>query len=279
MLHTRPAGPRATREPLQFGAEIYGHAGAEADLEVLSLALDCLRAARVSGLRVDLGHAGVVKALLGDVVLDESTWAALHQALATKDQAALQAALAPAQVPAAVLADLCALTGLYGGLDVLDLAKKAIQRAPFLEGVLSNLKFLASHLDTDVVVSVDLGDLRGYTYYSGARFAIYADGAPDALVRGGRYDEVGAVFGRRRPAVGFSLDVRELAAAAPRQPLRAAVRAPWGEQAALRQAIAGLRARGETVVCVLPGHEHQVDEFDCDRELIEVAGQWVLQAL
>jgi ATP phosphoribosyltransferase regulatory subunit len=111
------------------------------------------------------------------------------------------------------------------------------------------------------------------------RFAVYAQGASDALLRGGRYDEVGAVFGRKRPAVGFSLDIKTLVQVVAPRPLRAAIRAPWGEAPALRQAIAVLRAKGETVVCVLPGHENEVDEFQCDRELIEVAGQWVLSAV
>jgi len=99
------------------------------------------------------------------------------------------------------------------------------------------------------------------------------------LARGGRYDEVGSVFGRKRPAVGFSLDVKELATAAQLRPLRAAVRAPWGEDAQLRAAIAALRQQGETVVCVLPGHESEVDEFQCDRELKQLGGQWSVTAI
>ncbi|NBS47414.1 MAG: ATP phosphoribosyltransferase regulatory subunit, partial [Betaproteobacteria bacterium] len=130
-----------------------------------------------------------------------------------------------------------------------------------------------------VRVTVDLADLRGYAYYSGARFAIYAQGISDALVRGGRYDEVGAVFGRNRPAAGFSLDVKELVAAVPRRALRAAIRAPWDADAALRAAVSALRARGETVVQVLPGHESEIDEFDCDRELVLQSGRWVVMAL
>jgi ATP phosphoribosyltransferase regulatory subunit len=111
------------------------------------------------------------------------------------------------------------------------------------------------------------------------RFGIYTDGASDALVRGGRYDEVGAVFGRNRPAVGFSLDVRELVGVLPARPLRAAIRAPWSDGAGLGKTIAELRSRGETVVCVLPGHESEIDEFHCDRELVERNGRWTVQAI
>jgi ATP phosphoribosyltransferase regulatory subunit len=99
------------------------------------------------------------------------------------------------------------------------------------------------------------------------------------VVRGGRYDEVGAVFGRNRPAVGFSLDLKALVGWARPLPPRAAVRAPWGEDAALRAAIRRLRAQGDTVLCILPGHEHEAQEFECDRELVATGGQWVVRAL
>jgi ATP phosphoribosyltransferase regulatory subunit len=132
-------------------------------------------------------------------------------------------------------------------------------------------------LHDDVALSFDLADLRGYAYYSGIRFAIYGQG--EELARGGRYDEVGAVFGRKRPAAGFSLDLKELVSVLPARAPRAAIRAPWSEDPALRQAIARLRHEGHTVVCVLPGHEHEVHEFDCDRELVRAAGHWVVQAL
>jgi ATP phosphoribosyltransferase regulatory subunit len=130
-----------------------------------------------------------------------------------------------------------------------------------------------------VNLTFDLADLRGYAYYSGVRFAIFVPGASDALVRGGRYDEVGAVFGRKRPAVGFSLDLKELVGVVPERALKAAIRAPWGTAQGLREAIATLRAHGETVVCVLPGHDNEVDEFNCDRELMEVSGQWLVHAI
>jgi ATP phosphoribosyltransferase regulatory subunit len=98
-------------------------------------------------------------------------------------------------------------------------------------------------------------------------------------VRGGRYDEVGAVFGRKRPAVGFSLDLKDLSGNAPARPLRPAICAPWGEQAALRAAVRRLREQGETVVCILPGHEHEGDEFACDRELVAEGDRWVVRPL
>ena len=111
------------------------------------------------------------------------------------------------------------------------------------------------------------------------RFAIYAQGVTDALVRGGRYDEVGAAFGRSRPAVGFSLDIKQLVSVVQPRPLKAAIRAPWVDREDMRQVIQRLRQTGETVVCALPGHDDEIDEFDCDRELAEVNGQWVVRSI
>ena len=276
VLHTRPDRPFATREPLQFGAEIYGHAGLEADLEVLHLALDSLKAVSLHNFSVDLSDARIVPALLEGVALSNDARDALHSALAAKDTSGLSTLTQ--SLPAQVREALLALVHMYGDVQVLAQAEQAFAAWPKVVQALSALRHIAADLG-DVHTTFDLADLRGYAYYSGVRFAIYVKGASDALVRGGRYDEVGAVFGRKRPAVGFSLDLKELVSVVPERALKAAIRAPWGTAQGLREAIATLRANGETVVCVLPGHESEVDEFNCDRELIEVAGQWVIQAI
>jgi ATP phosphoribosyltransferase regulatory subunit len=280
VLHTRPDRPHATREPLQFGAEIYGHAGLEADTEILLLALDCLQAAGIGqGLIVDLADARIIRALFAGVPVEASVLARVHAALVAKDASELHALTR--DFPASSRDGLRALVQLYGDESVLDEAAKALKGTPAVSTALAGLKQLAASLQGDSTrqISFDLADLRGYAYYSGMRFGIYVPGAADALVRGGRYDEVGAVFGRNRPAVGFSLDVRELVGVLPARPLRAAIRAPWSDAAGLRQAIAGLRKAGETVVCVLPGHGSEIDEFHCDRELVEQAGQWQVRAI
>jgi ATP phosphoribosyltransferase regulatory subunit len=276
VLHTRPDRPHATREPLQFGAEIYGHAGLEADLEALKLALDCLRASSVENLTVDMADARIVRSLLEGVSLTPQALAALHAALAAKDASALRQITQ--DFPAAARDGLLALPSLYGDASVLARAQQVLPDSPRMREALEQLRWLGSQVE-GAQVSYDLADLRGYAYYSGARFAIYTPGASDALVRGGRYDEVGAVFGRNRPAVGFSLDLKELVGVAARRPLKAAIRAPWGESASLRAAIAALRQRGETVVCVLPGHDSELDEFECDRELVNAGGTWAVKSL
>jgi ATP phosphoribosyltransferase regulatory subunit len=280
VLHTRPAGLSATREPLQFGAEIFGHAGLEADLEAAELALDCLQAARAEPLVIDLADARVLRGVLAGVPMDAAQLQDVVQALSEKDAAAL--AELTRSAPAEARDGLRALLRLYGGDEVIEAARRELPQRPLITQALDQLQWLASHLRAaypNLRIGFDLSDMSGYAYYSGARFAVYGAGSSDALARGGRYDEVGAVFGRNRPAVGFSLDLKALAEVGSPPPLPAAIRAPWGEDPALRAAVRQLRERGETVLAMLPGHELETQAFDCDRELVQVAGQWVLRAL
>ncbi len=280
VLHTRPQSPHSTREPLQLGAEIYGHAGLEADLEVQDLALDGLRAAGLAGLVLDLADARIVRGVLAGVAVGAAALGQVIAAMAAKDVAALSAL--SLDFPVEVRSGLLALPTLYGDLAVLDEARRRLPACALVSAALDDLAGLARHAaiaHPGVRVGFDLADMGGYAYYSGARFAVYAPGASDAVLRGGRYDEVGAVFGRNRPAVGFSTDLKLLAACVPPASRPTAVRAPWSEDPTLRQAIRRLREHGETVVCILPGHEHEGEEFDCDRQLLAVDGQWVLRAI
>lgn len=280
VLHTRPSGMHATREPLQFGAEIYGHAGLEADLEIQDLLLDCLDAAGRADVLLDLADARIVRAVLDEAPMSLRHRDDIYGALAAKDRAGVATFSKGFAEP--VRRGLQNLLALYGGAEVVDAARRLLPSAPAIDAALNDLQWLARHAQSahpQVGVGFDLADLGGYAYYSGARFAVYARGCSDALARGGRYDEVGAVFGRSRPAVGFSLDLKELAMLAPGNGLRAAIRAPWNEDPSLRAAIRTLRSGGETVVCIMPGHEHEGQEFACDRELVTSAGSWIVRVL
>lgn len=294
VVHTRPSGPWATREPLQFGAELYGHAGLEADLEILELALDGLRSTGVRDLVLDLGDARVASALMDAAGVRPDERPDVAAALAAKDSAQLRA-LSTARCGGSDAADvqqarawaaLQALPGLYGSAATLEQAASLLPATPSVTRALADLQWMIRHVrhtHPDVRLGVDLADLGGQDYYSGIRFSLMSAGATQRLVSGGRYDHIGRVFGRERPAVGFSLDLKMLAQALSRsdgaQVPRLAIRAPWSEDEALRAAVRSLRSQGETVVCILPGHEHEAQEFACDRELTCVAGQWVLQAL
>ncbi len=275
VLHTRPEGPFASREPLQWGAELYGHGGLEADLEVLDLALQGLTQSGLSDCVIDLGDARIVPSLLAGQDLSEAHQDALMVALAAKDTAALQSL--SAHLDPALRQALMHLISAYGGPEVLAHSRQALAQWPGALRAIDELQWLAQHLARPV--QFDLADARGYAYYSGIRFAIYTTQVHEALVRGGRYDEVGAVFGRRRAAVGFSLDLKALAACVPPASHHPAIRAPWADHALWRAAIARLRQRGETVICVLPGHENETDEFACDRELVLEGGQWIVRPL
>ncbi len=280
VLHTQPDRPHATREPLQLGAEIFGHAGLEADLEVLQLALDCLQVSQMGEVLVDLADARIVSSLLDGLHLTEAMRGDVYAALAAKNSSVLEDLTR--KFPLEIQSGLMSLIGLYGDASVLSLAMQKLPSKPQIRLALEQLKWLSEQLP-QVTFKFDLADARGYAYYSGLRFAIYAKGASDAVVRGGRYDGVGAVFGheigRDRPAVGFSLDLKQWVGVVPQLSLKAAIRAPWGTTTAFRAAIAKLRHQGETVVCILPGHDSEIDEFQCDRELVEVAGQWVVKAI
>lgn len=280
VLHTRPTGLAATREPLQFGAEIFGHAGLEADLEAAELALDCLHAAEVGALHIDLADARVLRGVLADVPLDGAALQDLVQGLTEKDASAIEQL--GSGVGEETRRSLRALLRLYGGDEVLAAAGTELPPRPLVRDALDQLAWLAQHLKRaypQLRIGFDLADMSGYAYYSGARFSIYGAGASDALSRGGRYDEVGAVFGRNRPAVGFSLDLKSLAELAKPDAAPAAIRAPWGEDAELRAAVRRLRESGETVVAVLPGHETEAESYACDRELVAAHGRWVVRVL
>ena len=171
---------------------------------------------------------------------------------------------------------------LYGGVEVIEVARRELPHRPLVQAALDDLRWLAQRIEEahpEVSVGFDLADIGGNGYYSGVRFAAFVTGSPDALARGGRYDEVGAAFGRNRAAVGFSFDLKTLATIAPAKALHAAIRAPWAEDAALRAAVRSLREQGETVARVLPGHEDEAQEFACDRELVLANGTWVVRAL
>lgn len=280
VLHTRPAAPHATREPLQFGAETFGHAGLEADLEILELALDAVARTGLTGLMIDLADARVVRGVMAGLPIDSIAMAEVVEALSAKDAARVD--VLSKSFPAESRRSLTRLTSLYGGAEILDVARRELPARPLIRAALDDLQWLAEQLrqsHPEVEIGFDLADLSGYAYYSGSRFALYASGASDAILRGGRYDEVGAIFGRNRPAVGFSMDLKAVAALTAPSPPRKAIRAAWSADAGLRSAIRRLREQGETVVCLLPGHEHEAQEYRCDRELVAAAGDWIVRKI
>jgi ATP phosphoribosyltransferase regulatory subunit len=275
VLRTKPAG-MGGREPLQIGAELFGHAGIEADLEIQALLLAALQAAGVPDLRLSLGHAGLFRALAEGAGLADDQSAALFAALRDKDVPevdALTEGLAPPWRDA-----FRALPNLYGGQEALAAARAALPDLPAIRHALDDLARLLA-AGRDASLAVDLADLRGDGYHNGVMFAAYAGGQSRAVALGGRYDGAGAVFGRSRAATGFSLDLRQILDCLPDSGPRGGILAPRSDDGALTAAVADLRQAGERVVTELPGHEGHRAELGCDRILVRQGQNWVPQRL
>ena len=271
VLHTLPASLTATREPLQIGAELYGHGGLEADVEVIRLLARALSLAGVTASRIDLGHVGVFRALAAHAGVDAELEQELFAALQTKDLPGLRELVAGVAEP--VRSALLALPECYGDARALERAARLLPQEAEIGQALDDLRRLAEALG-ELPISFDLADLRGYHYHSGVVFAAYCAAHPGAIALGGRYDKVGKAFGRGRPATGFTMDLRDLAQLGETPVRPGAILAPWGEEADLRAAIEALRARGEVVVEALPGHEGSWAETGCDRRLVKQGGRW-----
>jgi len=210
VLHTRPLAPGATREPIQIGAEMYGAAGVDADIEMLELLCQALALAGVRKARIDIGHVAVFRAIAQQAEIGAEAEAALFEALQRKDTPEI--GNLSRSLNAKTRDALLLLPNLYGGAEVLDEAEKKLPKMEEVKRALATLRKLAKACKFPA--SFDLAELRGYHYHSGVVFDAYCDGVAGAVARGGRYDEVGKAFGRARPATGFSIDLRSLAGSA-----------------------------------------------------------------
>jgi len=277
VLHAKPAGLLSSRELLQIGAEIFGYSGIEADIEIIRLALEATRIAGLKSVRLDICHSGLVRALI------ESDPAALLRAdeistyLKDKDLPGLKSlSRGPGALTERTVDALSQLPLLYGGISQIAKAREVLPQIPAVIEALHTGESLLIELD-DVSVGVDLSDVGAYGYHSGVIFSVYADGWHDALVQGGRYDGVSLAFGRARPATGFSLDLRKLAAGLSPAQAKRAISAPASSDPELRDLMHQLRQSGEIVVQVFAGEVATHDEFVFDRELINRDGKWVVE--
>jgi ATP phosphoribosyltransferase regulatory subunit len=276
VVHTLPTAFNGTREPLQIGLELYGHAGLEADIEVLRLLALSLESGGLAASRIDLSHVRVFRALAQAAHLSAEAEQELFAALQGKDLPTVRELVADVAEP--VRSGLLALPELYGDRSVLDKAARVLPADPAIAAALAELERLAEAC-ADLPLSFDLADLRGYHYHSGVMFAAYAAGSATAIALGGRYDEVGKVYGRARPATGFSMDLREFARLSPERLAKAAILVPWPEDDGLHAEAARLRASGERVVLALPGHDGSWREAGCDRILVRRNGAWCIEPL
>ena len=281
VLHTLPASQAASREPIQLGAELYGYAGIEADIEAIRLLATALAAAGTPASRIDIGHVGVFRAIAAAANLEPSLEATILQLLRVKDVPSLRDCCATLGEP--YRSALLRLPELYGNGELLTSAARQLPALPEIASALETMRQLQAALP-DLPLSFDLADLRGYHYHNGVVFAAYYPGFPSAVALGGRYDGVGKDFGRSRPATGFSMDLREIARlTSPGVEIGAILAPPTSGLAATARAtllarVEALRAEGEVVVQLLPG-ESLCEGPRCDRRLVECAGQWIIQDL
>ncbi|MCU7918216.1 MAG: ATP phosphoribosyltransferase regulatory subunit [Candidatus Thiodiazotropha sp. (ex Epidulcina cf. delphinae)] len=282
VLHTRSDGFAGTRIPLQIGAELYGHSGVESDIEILRLMMETLDKTGVRDVYLDLGHVGIYKGLAAQAGLDKQQETELFDALQRKALPEIETLLDSFSIAprhAAMLARL----GELNGDDALTQARRVLKEAsPTVIQALDYLQEMADRIAEwlpEVPVHFDLAELRGYHFHTGVVFAAFVPGSGKEIARGGRYDAIGGVFGRGRPATGFSSDLKTLIRIA--QPSLpggepGSVFAPWSEDPRLQTEIARLRSEGRRVVCALPGQYGDAAEMGCDERLVLEADQWRL---
>jgi ATP phosphoribosyltransferase regulatory subunit len=279
VLHTRPGGFAGSRSLLQVGAELFGHAGIESDVEVLSLMVETLKQAGIENLYLDLGHVGIYRGLVEQAGLDSEQEAILFDALQRKAKPEITELLNEWSLPKAVAGMLTRLIDLNGDGSVLSEAGSVLKKASKpVQAALENLQQIAALLQQrlpDLKLNYDLAELRGYHYHTGAVFAAYVPGRGQAIAQGGRYDGIGRAFGLSRPATGFSTDLRILAVLSQQSDdICAGILAPANGDADLQSAVQQLRAAGERVIFELSGQQGDAAALGCDRQLVKNTQGW-----
>ena len=281
VFHTRPASLGASRSPIQLGAELYGYSRIESDLEVITLMLETLSAVDIQSISLDLGHVRIFRALSAIAGLGRKQEQELFEALQRKSGSDIEQCLSSWAVEPPVANMLKALVSLSGGIEVLEQAKILLAQAPKeVIQALEELNVLATEVSAlypQVGLYFDLGELRGYNYHTGVVFAAYLPGQGQAIAKGGRYDGIGEVFGRARPATGFSTDLKILLDLKPDIPeQRKTIFAPDNVDVAIVQQ---LRHQGERVVRQLPDQQTDAADMGCDHQLICREGKWLVETL
>ena len=279
VLHTVPTGLTSTREPLQIGAEIYGHVGLESDLEIQRIMLQILAISEIDKVHLDLGHVAVFRGLIRGAKIPANVEAGLFSAIQAKDIPTIQDLCSEfdKNINKKIGQALILLPKLYGDKNILKKARKYLPNYPEIIKGLDELEVVAAELKVPAgTLAFDLSDLRGYHYHNGMVFSAYANNHPNAIALGGRYDDIGKVFGRARPATGFSIDLRELSRIKKSpDPCSKGILAPYRKNdKALEKKITQLRKNGRIVVVKLPMHGRGKDTYNCDKKLILKDKSW-----
>lgn len=277
VFHAKPNDLIGDRELVQIGAEIFGYAGGEADLQIIGLAYQTLEVAGINNATLDLNHPGIMRALVASHPALEAQADKLNAFAREKAITSLRAFLSQfADVPSDIKEALLVLPNLYGGGEVVEQARSCLPKLPEIESALDELEMIVKRFPS---VSVDLADISGYDYHTGISFALYAEGWHNALVRGGRYDKVAQAYGRDRPATGFSLNLRRLVQGLPASEPAEAIKTIWSDDQAQLAKIQQLREEGNIVVQLFPNTEQITEEYVFTRELVLENDQWQLKSI
>jgi ATP phosphoribosyltransferase regulatory subunit len=283
VLRTRAEEIAGSREPLQVGAELFGHSGPESDAEVLSLMLAALALTGIERPHVDLAHVGVFGGLAQAAGLNAEQKDELLGAVERRARSEAETLLSAWAVTAENRGRLLTLLDLNGDHDVIARARAMYRSLPSVMAAIDNLEAIAVHARRQapkVELHFDLAELGGYHYYTGAMFSAYVAGQARWVAKGGRYDGVGRTFGRDRAATGFSADLRRLLKNGEAPAVRlTGIWAPADADASLANEVARLRATGERVVCQLSGDTAAAADFGCDRVLVKKSGQWRIEPI
>jgi ATP phosphoribosyltransferase regulatory subunit len=285
VLRTRSKHFGGSRNPLQVGAELFGHDGIASDVEILLLMLETISTAGVKQLHVDLGHVGIYRALVKHTGLDHGQEMALFEALQRKAIPEIKVLIAGFDLSDSNASMLNALAHLNGDERVLDSARKLLAAASAeVHAALDYLQQVAVEVqrrNPDLSIHYDLAELRAYHYQTGVVFAAFTRGSGTEIARGGRYNDVGRAFGRARPATGFSAYLKVLVRVAEAQqpPRREAILAPWSEDAALLSLVAKLRDEGKCVIWELPGQQGDAQQMQCTSVIRHSDTGWVVEKI
>ncbi len=282
VLHTRPGGRDLTRSPLQVGAELYGHAGIDSDVEVICLMLEALSLVGIEDVLLDLGHVGIFASLVEKAGLSAAQEIQLQTLLQQKAQPEYEQFLSTCALSEEWTKILLSLMDLSGDADVIATAKQLFQEnnSEVIDCIdyVAELSKRVAERHPNIQTHYDFAALSGYRYQNGAVFAAYVPGQGGEIARGGRYDMIGQVFGRSRPATGFSLDLKALAKISPKTNASVlGVYAPNENDPALQEKIKQLRMQGERVICELSNQLGNAKDMQCNRVLQKQGQEWVIK--
>ena len=284
VLRTRNDGFGGSRSPLQVGAELFGHAGIESDVEILELVLDTLSLLEIPDAHIDLGHVGIFRALARDAGLSAIQENDLFEALQRKAIPEIEGLVESFGIEEKHARMLSSLARLNGDSEVIAQAREALSEAEDeVREAIDYVEHVANLLHDclpDVSVHFDLAELRAYHYQTGVVFAAFIADSGNEIARGGRYDHIGEKFGRARPATGFSADLKTLMryGSCPADKPAERIMAPWSTDAALNEEIGRLRAAGKVVIRSLSDQTDDAIAMGCSQELVLQDAKWILKA-